>query len=352
MISRGAIALGTITEAEHKKSMGRGGKLNVNIDSVKLRDGEKVALRAVKDNQAGGHIGAMTGAMVATAIVFFPAAPLFLFMKGKDMNIPKGTEITAYINGNAPLERAKFEDSAKPSVVVASGTVRNGANAPSMVAIASNPSGADVELDGAFAGNTPSQVSIAAGEHTVKVSKSGFKPWERRIRISGGTVSLNAELNIDTPSTVPATAPQKMQPDASEAKTVEKGKESQAPLKTEEPAAPASAGAAGGNPEVHPAVLKSLVSTHSAASPGNGSAAPSTTGNEGMASITSSPDGADIFIDSIGKGKAPSLVKLTAGKHSIQLVLVGYKDWLSEIETKPGSMVNVTATFEKGTDAQ
>lgn len=40
----------------------------------------------------------MTGAMVATAIVFFPAAPLFLFMKGKDITIPKGHEVTCYTN--------------------------------------------------------------------------------------------------------------------------------------------------------------------------------------------------------------------------------------------------------------
>ena len=71
--------------------MGRGGKLDVNIDAVRLRDGERVALRASQENNAGGHVGAMTGAMVGTAIVFFPAAPLFLFMHGKDMNIPKGT---------------------------------------------------------------------------------------------------------------------------------------------------------------------------------------------------------------------------------------------------------------------
>ncbi|MGA8676485.1 MAG: hypothetical protein WB621_14810 [Candidatus Acidiferrales bacterium] len=46
--------------------------------------------------------------MVATAIVFFPAAPLFLFMKGKDITIPKGTEITAYINSDVPLDASKF----------------------------------------------------------------------------------------------------------------------------------------------------------------------------------------------------------------------------------------------------
>ena len=47
----------------------------------------------------------MTGAMVATAIEFWPAAPLFLLMHGKDITIPKGTEITAYVNGEVPPTR-------------------------------------------------------------------------------------------------------------------------------------------------------------------------------------------------------------------------------------------------------
>ena len=89
VVPKGGIAWGTVTEAEPKRRMGRGGKLNVNIDSVRLVDGEKVALRAIKDTKGGGHVGAMTGAMVATSIVFFPAAPLFLFMHGKDITIPK-----------------------------------------------------------------------------------------------------------------------------------------------------------------------------------------------------------------------------------------------------------------------
>src|ERR1700734_2845251 len=108
VIPRGAIALGPVTEAEPKRRMARGGKLNVNIDSVRLASGEKIPLRAVKDVKGGGHVGAMTGAMVATAIVFFPAAPLFLFMKGKDITIPQGTEITAYTSGDIPLDASKF----------------------------------------------------------------------------------------------------------------------------------------------------------------------------------------------------------------------------------------------------
>src|SRR5437763_10893378 len=108
VVPKGGYALATVTEAQAKRRMGRGGKLNINIDHVRLADGEKAALRAVKDVKGGGHVGAMTGAIVATSIVFFPAAPLFLFMHGKDITIPKGTEITAYVNGDIALERAKF----------------------------------------------------------------------------------------------------------------------------------------------------------------------------------------------------------------------------------------------------
>ena len=108
VIARGGMAWGTVTEAQPKRRMGRAGKLNVNIDNVKLASGEKVALRAVKDVKGGGHQGAITGAIVATSIVFFPAAPLFLLVHGKDITIPKGTEITAYINGDIPLDPAKF----------------------------------------------------------------------------------------------------------------------------------------------------------------------------------------------------------------------------------------------------
>jgi hypothetical protein len=54
-----------------------------------------------------GEVGAVQR-IVATTIVFFPAAPLFLFMKGKDITIPKGTEITAYINGDVPLDPKRF----------------------------------------------------------------------------------------------------------------------------------------------------------------------------------------------------------------------------------------------------
>jgi hypothetical protein len=108
VVERGAMAIATVTEAHPKRRMGRAGKLNMNIDYVRLVSGEKVLLRAVKGGSGGNHIAAMTGAMVATSIVFFPAAPLFLFIHGKDITIPKGTEITAYVAADTPLDSGKF----------------------------------------------------------------------------------------------------------------------------------------------------------------------------------------------------------------------------------------------------
>lgn len=109
IIPRGSTAWATVTDAEHKRHLGRAGKLDINIDKVRLADGEKALLRAVKDAQGGSHTGAMTGAIVATSLVLLPAAPLFLFMHGKDITIPKGTAITAFTQGDMTLDANKFQ---------------------------------------------------------------------------------------------------------------------------------------------------------------------------------------------------------------------------------------------------
>jgi hypothetical protein len=61
--------------------------------------------------------------------------------------------------------------------------------------VGSVPDGADIEVDGSFVGNAPSDVQVTEGEHTVTVKKAGFKDWERKLKVSGGSsVHLNAEL--------------------------------------------------------------------------------------------------------------------------------------------------------------
>src|SRR5271156_3007014 len=126
IVPKGGIALGTVTEAQPKRRMARGGKLEIVMDDVRLADGEKAALRATKEAQGGGHTGAMTAGIVATALIFLPAAPFFLFMHGKDISIPKGTEITAYVNGDMKLDIAKFQPAAATPEVLAPAAVSAG----------------------------------------------------------------------------------------------------------------------------------------------------------------------------------------------------------------------------------
>lgn len=191
VVAKGAQAIGTVTMAEPKRSMGRAGKLDVNIDSVRLVDGEKVALSATKSEKGGGHTGAMTAGMVGTAIVFFPAAPLLLFIHGKDITIPKGTEITAFVRGDMKLEIAKFAPMpASGASVVAAATAVTG------LTVESSIPNCDIEVDGSFVGSTPSTVSVAPGAHTITVKKKGYADWSRTMNLSGGAVRLSAEMDV------------------------------------------------------------------------------------------------------------------------------------------------------------
>lgn len=132
--------------------------------------------------------------MVATSLVFFPAAPFFLFMHGKDISIPKGTEVTAYVNGDMKLDIAKFQAN-PPQQAVASSEANVAARTSAKIQLESDPTGADIELDGSFVGNTPSDVQVSEGDHTVTVKKTGFKDWERKMKVSGGSsIRLYAEL--------------------------------------------------------------------------------------------------------------------------------------------------------------
>jgi hypothetical protein len=60
--------------------------------------------------------------------------------------------------------------------------------------VESSVAGADIEVDGAFMGNTPSTLSVMPGKHTIAVKKKGYAVWSRSINVSGSGVRLNADL--------------------------------------------------------------------------------------------------------------------------------------------------------------
>jgi len=62
------------------------------------------------------------------------------------------------------------------------------------VHISSTPAGADIQVDGAYVGATPSDIDLTCCWHDVTIIKPGRKPWTRRVRITGGYLNINAQL--------------------------------------------------------------------------------------------------------------------------------------------------------------
>ena len=71
----------------------------------------------------------------------------------------------------------------------------------SVLDISSTPSGADIELDGSFTGDTPSSIAIPVGEHALIITKKGYRRWERKINALAGKVTITAELEAEEKAT-------------------------------------------------------------------------------------------------------------------------------------------------------
>jgi hypothetical protein len=175
LIPKGSTALGHVVEVEPRRRMGRAGKLNFTVDHVKAPDGSNLRLRASSARKGEDK----TGTVIIGSVVL---SPLFLIMRGKDVVIPKGTEISAYIDGDREI--AGFE----PAPASA-------ASFPSAVSIRSKPDQADLIIDGKYVGSTPSVLQLSPGEHSILIEKAQFTPWKRIISVSAGTaVTVNADL--------------------------------------------------------------------------------------------------------------------------------------------------------------
>ncbi len=94
------------------------------------------------------------------------------------------------------LDKAvQINETLKPDSSQPEGSQAPAIEATAQVTVKSTPDGADIMLDGKFAGSTPSTFQIKSGDHSVRVELSGFVPWEKSLTITaGGQITLNANL--------------------------------------------------------------------------------------------------------------------------------------------------------------
>lgn len=199
VVPEGAIVKGKVVSAEHKRRMGRGGKIDISADSIKLFNSQNIPLRAFQQARGGGQSLDMSGEMLAAAsLTLGVGAPFVLFKHGKDIEIRQGSAFTAFVNGDTWLEDIAFQTKNSLGVPVPSAPVSPGPKTIELslvsVSISSTPAGAEIELDGNFVGNTPETVKAPPGDHLLVLHKHGYARWDRKLRIAGEIVNVAADL--------------------------------------------------------------------------------------------------------------------------------------------------------------
>src|SRR3954465_7739367 len=143
VIPDGARGTGPVTMAQEKRHTGGAGKLDFSIDRVRAIDGEWIPIRYTVNKANGGSHAVSTGVLTAgAAVLFWPAAPAFLLIKGKDVNINKGVVFNAFTDADHVLNNAgtTVAGTTKASASFA------GTSGVASVAIASNVPGSDIEV--------------------------------------------------------------------------------------------------------------------------------------------------------------------------------------------------------------
>ena len=92
VVSRGSKATGAVAEVEIKKHFGHDGKVSFNINSVQLTNNETAPVRCYFSSIGSSSSSASSKPLAS----------------GKDASISQGTEFTARIDGNVPLNRESF----------------------------------------------------------------------------------------------------------------------------------------------------------------------------------------------------------------------------------------------------
>jgi hypothetical protein len=115
VIPAGTVASGSVAGVKGKRFLGIGGNVALKLNSVELVSGDRVRLRARMEVKGRFRTKLMAAAMVATGLVFLPAAPVFLLIRGHDSTVLKSTEITAHIDGVTSVLSAGLQRSIESS---------------------------------------------------------------------------------------------------------------------------------------------------------------------------------------------------------------------------------------------
>jgi len=172
VIAKGSYAIAAVTGLHAGVGSGPGGRIDLNLRSVTLADGQVVPVRATKERPIRND-----QAMVVSSA-------------SQDASIAPGTFVTAFIDGSQPLDLIRMRAAGGPR---------------QELKITSTPETADVSVDGHLTGTTPYVFQVPAGDHIVSVRMAGYQPSERTVRVAAAAVAVEIPLiKLDGAEAMPA----------------------------------------------------------------------------------------------------------------------------------------------------
>ncbi len=191
------------------------GKLSVGVDRIRfLKDNEREEYFSIPSSSVEElFYSRVAGRRIKTAIL---VSPLLLFSKGKKHYLTMsfddgGTQVGAvefrldkknYRGVLRALEQVagvtvKFDQEGVKAEeegfaeAEGAGAERDGSGvAPDQglatLEITSEPEGAEIEINGEFAGMTPRNKQVEPGEYEVVITKQGYRPWSRSFEVGPG----------------------------------------------------------------------------------------------------------------------------------------------------------------------
>ncbi len=203
------------------------------------------------------------------------------------------------------------------------------------LSVESSPDGAKVYVDGSYRGRTPLAIGLRAGLHEVELRLDGYEPYRARVQIRAGQttrlsprlvrVARNGSLFVDSS---PQGAQVYVDGELSGRTPVqlvlgEGVHDVELRLEGYEPYRARVQIRAGQTTRLSPRLI-ALVRT-------------------GTLEVTSTPDGAEVYVDGSYRGRTPLALELDAGVHSVEVRLDGYNSYKARVHLRAGETARLHA---------
>mgnify|MGYP001050138901 FL=1 len=217
------------------------------------------------------------------------------------------------------------------------------------VKVTSSPSGAYVYMDGVYKGRTPLTLSsVSAKNHNIELDLAGYYDWRSTVAVTSGvTRYVDARLTA-VPSDTTGAIDVVSYPAGADVFLDEKyqGKTPSAGVYTISNVAVGShtvrVALSGYQDYTTPVGVSSATTSHVSAALQPGQSTTTT----GSIAVTSSPSGAEVYIDNAYKGITPVTVDgVAAGTHAVRVALSGYGDWATTVQVGAGSTASASASL-------